>query len=267
MLQTLLPLLALALAGGHEAKLEIVNPHGTYGHLGAKRPPEGVLPGEIHHFTFDIKNLKLDKQGRASYSIGVEVFDSKGDLIFRLQPRNAIAQNYFGGNSMPCSSFLEIPLSAKPGFCTWRITVKDRSTAQAVTAEGKGKILPANFGLIQVGTFADREAKVPMPPLGVVGGNIYVSFATVGFARDTKSKQPNLKVALRVLDENGKPTFAEPLEGHVHEEVPEELSIIPLQFGLTMNRAGRFTVEVTARDEISGKTDRVAFPVRVLEAE
>jgi hypothetical protein len=268
MLHTFVPLLALVLAGGQESKLAIVNPHATYGHLGAARPKGSApLPGDILYFSFDIKNLKLDAKGRASYSIGIDVFDEKGDLSFQQKPQNAIAQNYFGGNLLSCSSFMEVPLNSKPGPRSWRIVLKDRNSGQSVTAEGKGMVRPADFGLVQVGTFADREGKVPTPPVGVIGSNLYVNFGTVGFGRDTSSKQPNHKVTLRVLDESGKATFPEPLEGHVHQDVPEEMKIIPLQFGLTMNRTGRFTIEISAQDAISGKSDRVTFPVRVLDAE
>jgi hypothetical protein len=265
MLQTLVTVLALTLAAGQDAKLEIDNVHATYGHLGAARPKNGMLPGEILHFTFDIKNLKLDSKGRASYSIAVEVLDAKGELFYRQKPQNAIAQNYFGGNTLQCSSFMQVPLNAKPGELHWRIALTDRSSGQTATAEGKGLIRTPEFGLVRVGTFADREGNVPTAPVGVRGSNLYINFAPVGFARDPKTKQPNIKVALRVLDENGKATFSEPLEGHVHEEIPEEAQVIPLQFGLTMNRTGRYTVELTARDELSGKSDRITFPVRVLD--
>src|SRR4051812_10293105 len=105
MLQFVLPVLALTLGGGEgDAKLVITNVRGTYGALGAKRPPSGVLPGEHLFFAFDVKNLKLDANGRALYSIGIEVFDDKGELIHRQNPTNAIAHSNFGGNVLPCSS-------------------------------------------------------------------------------------------------------------------------------------------------------------------
>jgi hypothetical protein len=268
MVSSLTTLLLVVLAPGQDTKLEIADPHTTYGYLGAKRPKGvGALPGETVYFTFDIKNLKLDKHGRATYSIGVEVFDEKGELAYEQKPRNAIAQNYFGGNSLPCSTQMDIPHNAKPGIYSWRTTVKDRADGRTVTIEGKGHIRPLDFGLIQVGTYADPEAKVPISPIGVVGRNLYLSFSTIGFQRDSKTKQPNIKTSLRILDEAGKPTFAEPLDGQVNADVPEELTIIPMQFGMTMNRPGRYTIELTAQDALSGKNDRVSIPVRILEPE
>jgi hypothetical protein len=40
-----------------------------------------------------------------------------------------------------------------------------------------------------------------------------------------------------------------------------------MTFGLTLDRAGRYTIELTAHDQISGKTSTVNFPVRILPSE
>src|SRR5438046_941340 len=105
MLQSLLLVSAFVSGAAQEGQLEIANPHVTYGFLGARVTNlSGRLPGDVSHFTFDLKNLQLDSLGRASYSMLVEVADAKGQPIFKLGPTNSIAQNYLGGNSMPCSA-------------------------------------------------------------------------------------------------------------------------------------------------------------------
>ena len=68
--------LAMVLAAGDEGKLEIANARATYGHLGPARPKTGILPGDIVYFTFNIKNLKLDDNGRAAYSVAIDVTDT-----------------------------------------------------------------------------------------------------------------------------------------------------------------------------------------------
>lgn len=267
MLQIVLPTLALALGAGEgDAKLEIANARGTYGYLGAKRPPSGVLPGETVNFSFDIKNLKLDANGRAIYSLAVEIYNDKGELLHRQNPQNATAQSNFGGNTLPVSSSIQIPIDAKPGELKWKITVEDRAAKQSVSLEGKGKILSPEFGLVQIGTFADRDNRAPINPVGVVGGHLYIHFAAVHFGRGA-NKEPDLEVSLRVLDDKGKPTMPQPLKGHVNKDIPESVKIIPLQFGLTMNRPGNFTIEINAQCVVCGKTSSVRIPVRVLPAE
>jgi hypothetical protein len=260
-------LIALSLPAATEGQLQIVNARGTYGYLGATRPKgSGVLPGEIAFYTFDIKNIKLDDKGRASYSMLVEGLDPKGQLAFRLGPHNATAQCYLGGNTLPCSAHMEIPPQMTPGTYTLRVTVEDRLANKKATFEGKGTVLPAGFGLVRVGTFADRELKVPTAPVGAPGQSLFIGFAPVGFARAKDTGQPDLKVSLRVLDEKKQATMPAPLGGRVHEHIPADALLVPLQFGLTLNRPGQFIIELTAADQVSGRRAQVTLPLRVLPA-
>ena len=259
-------LCSLAGAGaGGDGKLEIVNPRATYGHLGAVRPKgKGILPGDVAHFSFEINNLQHDDKGRASYSVAIEVRDANGELFYKQEPHNSVAQNFFGGNTFPCSAQLEIPFNAKPGTYSWKVTIHDRLGNQTATVSGKGDVLQADFGLVRIGTYADPEGKVPVPPVGVVGSTLYVNFSALGFGRTKQDKQPDLAVEMKILDENGKTTFAKPITGHVKSDIPESLKIIPLQYGVTLNRAGRFTIQLSARCDICGKSSTVSFPMRIL---
>jgi len=268
MLTALALTLALGGPGDSGGKLEIANVRSTYGYLGAPRPRDiGRLPGDIAHFAFDIKNLKLDENGRAYYSVAMEILDPKGQVFYREAPRNATALNYLGGNSLPCTAHLAVPLDTPPGEYTLKVTIKDRKTNESVTFEGKGTVLKKEFGLIQVGTFADRESKVPAPPVGVVGSSLYVNFAAVNFARDKTTKQPSLLVKMRVLDDKGKPTFSQPLTGRANSGIGEDMPIVPMHFGMTLNRVGRFTIELEATCELCGATTRVTLPLRVVDLE
>lgn len=257
--------LMLVLAQGQDAPLEIANARATYGYLGgAIKSKDGRLPGDIVHFSFDIKNLKLDDNARASYAMMVEVLNDKGRTQFKLGPVNSVAQNYLGGNSMPCSAQLDIPVDTPPGVYVFRVTVMDRANDAKVVFERKGKVRSLDFGLVQVATYADRDSKVPAPQVSVVGGMLFVHFAAVGFARDKSTKQPDLQVSLRVLDDNGKATFPKALTGEVTKDVPEEMHVVPLQFGLTLNRVGDFTIELEANDRAAGKSSKVQLPLKVV---
>src|SRR2546426_8634935 len=139
-----LPCIVLCVGAAQDNALEIANPRMTYGYLGAPRPMTGSLPGETVHVTFEIKNLKFDDNGKASYSIAIEIRDEAGKIFFEQRPYNAIAQNFLGGNSLPCSANVEIPLDAKPGKVEWKVTIVDRATKKSATLTGAGKILPAD---------------------------------------------------------------------------------------------------------------------------
>ena len=263
-----LPCVVLCLAGAQDGALEIVNHRPTYGYLGAPRPKgTGSLPGDTAHFTFEIKNLKLDENGKASFSIAIEIRDEQGKLIFEQKPYNSVAQNFLGGKLLPCSAHVEIPIDSKPGVVDWKVTIKDRTTNQTAFLAGKGKIRAADFGIVQVGLFADPESRVPMSAVGVVGDAAYLHFSAVGFGRDKDKKQPDLNVSFRILDEQGKPTFAKPLTGKINSGIGLKEGMVPVHFGLTMNRAGRFTIELTAEDRLTGKTATISYPIRVLPLE
>jgi len=265
---TWLPCVVLCLAGGQETTLELANPRVTYGHLGAPRPKgAGILPGDTAHFTFEIKNLKLDERGKASYSIAIEIRDAAGKLFFEQKPYNAVAQNYLGGNSLPCAAHIEVPLDAKPGDVDWKVTIKDRTSKQTAVLAGKGKILPADFGIVHVGLFADIDARAPMSAVAVVGDAAYLQFSAVGFARAKETKQPRVHVALRILDDQGKPTMAQPITGKIDAGINPQEQFLTNQFGLTFNRAGRFTIEVTAEDQTTGKRSQITYAIRVLPLE
>ena len=258
----------VCLTAVQDNSLEIVNHRRTYGYLGAIRPKEtGSLPGDIAYFTFEIKNLKLDDSGKASYSIAIEIRDADGKLFYEQKPYNSVAQNFLGGNLLPCSAHIEIPFDAKPGVVDWKVTVKDRATMKTAVAAGKGKILPADFGIVQVGLFADAEARVPMSAVGVVGDSAYLQFSAVGFGRDKDKNQPDVHVSMRILDEQGKPTMAKPISGKIDAGVSPKEKLLPMLFGLTLNRAGRFTVELTAEDRVSGKRSQISYAIRVLPLE
>lgn len=258
----------LCLTAAPSGDLELSNPRGTFGYLGPVRPKgTGMLPGEIIHFTFDIKNLKFDEYGQAYYSIAIEMRDEHDKLFYEQRPYNSVARNFFGGHSLPCSAHVEIPLDAKPGMLHWKITVKDRKTNQTAAVAGKGKILPADFGIVQVGLFSDGDRRDPVSAVGVVGDALYLHMWVVGFGREKTGKQPDVQVALRVIDDHGKSTMSQPLTAKISADIDPKERILPFQFPFTMNRAGRYTIELTAEDRTTGKNSRIIYPIRVFPLE
>lgn len=267
MVTSLSCLLLLSLAPAQKGDLQIVNARPTYGYLGPTRPPTGAVPGETFHFTFEIKGMSQDKNGQVFYSLLMEVLNEKGETYFKLGPRKAVARNFLGGATIPCSAHLDVPVDAPPGAYTLRVSIEDRKTKKKAVFEKTGKILPMTFHLVNVATFADAPGKVPASPVGIVGESRYIGFSAVGFARDKKTDQPNIDMQLKIYDAKGNPTMAQPLSGNIKEGVPENAKILPnYTVGFTLTKTGRFTVELTATDKISGKTSKVSFPIQVVPA-
>jgi hypothetical protein len=91
-----------------------------------------------------------------------------------------------------------------------------------------------------------------------------VNFHAVGFER--ASGQPNLSVEMKILDDKGNATLKKPFTGEVNKDVPDKLAALPMQFLVELNRPGKFTVELTATDKVSGKKTNASFPITVMQS-
>jgi hypothetical protein len=263
MWMSVLAVTLVGLATGQGGSVSIANQRLTYGHLGPQRPTNKYLPGDMIDLLFEAKGITFDAKGKATYTTALAILDPKGEDLLKQAPKSSSTQNYLGGNSVPCAAHFGIPLNSQPGTYTLRVTITDSANKQPATVEQKIEVLPMDFGLVHVGTSANREATISWSPVGVVGDSIYLNFAAIGFKRDGK-KQPNIKVTMRVLDDKGKPTGGAEMTGEANNGVPPDVELLPMQFGVTLNREGRFTLELTATDVLSGKKSTVNFPVRVL---
>ena len=153
-----------------------------------------------------------------------------------------------------------------PGTYTIQLHLEDLLSKRTTSTSIKAKVLPKTFGIIHIEPSGDPEGQVPSSPICVIGESLYVHYALVGFSRDKKSKEPNLSVALRIFDKNGKETMPVPLAGKADAEtnIPQTFQIIPFSFAFTLNRTGEYTIELSAKDELTGKTAKERFPVKVI---
>jgi hypothetical protein len=126
----------------------------------------------------------------------------------------------------------------------------------------KFEALRPDFGLVRLSGTGDAEGQVPAGAL-CAGQSLWVNGAVVGFRRGGAAQQPNVSLELRVVDEKGKPTMAKPFGGTIDKDVPTKDTALPIQFLVSLNRPGKFTVEVKATDQIAGKTVAQSFPITV----
>src|SRR5262249_20582566 len=107
----------------------------------------------------------------------------------------------------------------------------------------------------------DPEGQIPAGrPLS--GQSMWLNFLVVGFARDDQ-RQPHVTFTMRILDDKGRPTVANPFTGKIREGVPANANALPAQFLLALNRAGQFTLELKATDQITGKKIEGSYPFSV----
>jgi hypothetical protein len=252
---------ALSLAPNQADSLSLTHVRSTHGMLGPTRTEDKVLPGESVFLSFDIEGITVDDKGMVHYSMGTEVTDSKGKVLFKRDPRNLDAPVTLGGHSVPAYARVDVGLEQPPGVYTLKVTVTDIKKDAKQTLSREIEVLPKDFGLVRLTYSSDSEGllRVVVPGCGEA---LWIHFGAVGFARDA-AKQPNVSIAMRVIDANGKATLSQPTAAEVTKDVPDNAMMIPLRFLLHLNRPGKFTVELTATDKISNKSAKLTFPLTV----
>jgi hypothetical protein len=265
MITTIAFVAALSLAPHDAGELAVRDVRATYGIIGPKRPAEGVLPGDSVFLTFDIDGITADADGKIRYSVATEVKDAKGKTHYSQPGRELEAIAALGGNQLPAYAQIEIGLQQPPGDYTMKLTVSDLASKKSTSISHNFKVLPKEFGIVRLATSSDPEGRHPAGlPLGV-GQSLWINLAAVGFQRGGQG-QPNVAFTLRILDEAGKPTLSKPFAGAINQGVTAQAPALPVQFHVGLNRAGNFTIEITAKDEIGGKMAKKSFPITVSAA-
>jgi len=254
-----------ALALGQTGELTLTNARPTYGVLGATRKDADnlrLLAGDVIFISFDIENLREAADGQVKYSMGMELTNKEGKILFRQEAQDLDAYNSLGGRRVPAFVASDIGTDTPPGEYTITAIVRDRNAQATKKLSRKFEVLPKGFGLVRLALAYD-ERGLPAPPMGVAGQRLLVNFAVAGFERDKTSKMPHLTTTMRVL-ENGRPTLEKHSQAAV-KDVPEGQSLVPLTFALNLNRPGKFTVELKVTDDISTKSATQTFDLSVVE--
>lgn len=252
---------ATTLAPGQSGKLTLTNARATYGLLGPARSDLRVLPGDILCLEFDIEGIAVPADGKVEYSMGLEVVDAKGKVIYKQNPTNLKAIASLGGRTVSAQAYVDIGLDTPPGDLTVNISVTETSSKQAESLTQKVEVLPAGLGIVQLKLTSDASGLLPAGLVGS-GESIWVTFATVHFGRDNK-QQPNVQFELRILDEGGKPVGVDPQTGLIDRTAQTKEKLLGAQFLVCANRAGKFVVELKATDKVAGKSATTSFPLIV----
>jgi hypothetical protein len=266
---------ALAAAPADAGPIQIKNDHFTYGIYGPPRKDAEVTPGDVLILAYDIEGLTVRDDGQVLYSTAMELLNKDGKSEFKENPIDRQAVNALGGSRVPGLSRITIGADTAPGEYTVRITVADKAPnvkSQPAVVERKFTVAKPGFGIIlpQFGYDKPATAPPPAPPVAVPGQTLLFFFAVVGFdAKAGKTGQDmfttDLSVELSVLDESGKPTLAKPFTGSVKAVPADGKDFWPAQFPLSLNRSGKFTVVLTAKDNQGNKTAKLELPLTVVD--
>jgi hypothetical protein len=255
----------LSSVSGPSGQLELTNVRTTYGILGPPRPNTKFLPGDLFVECFDIEGLKADASGKVHYTIGMEVSDSEGKLVFKQNPLDREAKRAADGKGIPACASVGIGWDQPSGDYTVKVSVTDRAAGSTKELTQRYHLLPRDFGIVHVALTGDSAGRLAAAALRK-GQTGYLNFSVVGFERSQVNKQPDVTVVLRVLDEKGRAVLDESPSGGVNRDVPARSHALPMQFAVQINQTGKLKVELVATDKVSGKRSTLSFPLTVSAA-
>jgi hypothetical protein len=264
MVSLLLLTATLGLPANQGGSLALSNVRSTHGVMGPARAEDKLLPGDALFVAFDIEGITVDGAGKFAYSIVTEVSDAGGRMAFKQDPKELAGTTSLGGSRVPGYAELRIGLDQEPGDYTLKVTVTDSAARRSQSVTRPFTVLKKDFGIVRLALTSDADGLLPVPVVGI-GQPLWVHYGIVGFTRGT-DKQPQVNIEVRIVDDSGKATTAKPIAGSITKGVPESLVALPMNFLLSPNRSGKFTVEVTATDTLARKSAKLSFPLTVYEA-
>jgi len=253
----------LAMLPEQSGKISIENPVLLHGFPGLPRTSNKFAHGDSFCLAFDIKGLAADAEGKVIYSLLTEVMVN-GRLEFKHESKDIEAIDSLGGNVLSAFTQLNIGVDQPDGKYTVKVTATEKKTKAVATVVQEFILTKADLGIVRIRTTADRDEKVPISAFSI-GESAWLNMSIIGFARD-KAKQPNLKITMVIVDSNGKPTVQKPPVAEISKDVAPDLDLLPLQFFVSMNRAGKFTIKLKVVDQVSGKNASLDLPLEVTQA-
>jgi hypothetical protein len=234
--------------------LKITNVRATYGLYGTTRKDDKKFHlGDFVTLHFDIKNLKVNKDGEFRYAMGTTIA-RKGAAkpIFKRDPDEGdmVVPALFGETTLHAFAYLDLRLDTPPGDYVYKITVIDRNAKRSESLEYPFEVLKPAFAFVRLVVSPEGA---PVPPIAVPGQTMILSFDLVGFKLG-RNKQPDISVEVRPLNDEGKPTGARPLTGRLKQVSMESDKVVQVAaIRLPVNKAGKYKIAVKAIDNNNDK--------------
>jgi hypothetical protein len=250
------------------AKLEIVNIKVMHGPLGPEHKDQTkieVYPGEELFFKYSASGAGTDEGGNVSGSFEVKVLDGNGNVQINEKSafKGVIA---LGGGTFPGITPVSFGPAAPAGKYKVVVTVTDALREETASFEREVTVKPRAFAAINPRFFHDSDHKVAAPVGGHVNQVLFFRLFVIGF--DVAQMKIKTKMAIQVLDKNGRDMMPQPITASVVNNKAEEVAkITSLTFNgsLALNRAGEFTLRFTFTDEMGNKQFKFEAPLKVLD--
>jgi hypothetical protein len=258
-----LALAALTAVPAQGGQLKLDNVRMTVGVLGPTRKDAKFLPGDVILLRFDINGITIAANGETRYKMESRIVDKNNKLKFHREPQEKLEVFQLRGSTIPGAALFVLGVDYEPGIYTIEITVEDPKTKTKDTLSTKYEVLKPDFGIVQLHATADPGGGIPISNTYTVGQNFVLWYTVTSFERDPKTKQPKLELQVQLFDDKGIALLPEPLKGK-QEEADEKTQLVTFDYPLQTNRAGKFSIQITATDKISNKKATIDWPFTVL---
>jgi hypothetical protein len=256
-------LLMLAAAGMAPAKVELKDVQPCHGQLGPARENSEYIRGDEVLVRFTIAGVKMDDDGRVRLELTVAYADAKGKVIDKntLPIQSVLA---LGGGSLPGIARVAINPDTPTGEYTLQVTVTDRLSKESASFEHKFTVKEAEFALVAIRFYQDREGRSAAPAGGTVGQTNFIQLRAIGF--DRSKGEYDLELTLQIFDAKGNAVMPKPVRAMIHSKDPKVVraaAALPLTADITLNRPGDFVLRITLTDNLVKKTVKFEAPVKV----
>jgi len=192
--------------------------------------------------------------------------------VFKHEPTDMETLNWLGGDDLPANAYWPIPRDNEaPGEYVMKVTVSDKASKKSATLTRAFTVKKVELGYVRtVFTYPALalpalELPLPSPPVAVAGQTLMLHYALVGFEFN-KDKKTDLTVTIRVLDEKGNATLKKVLTSDIKSDEKQAPGLMVFQPArIALNKAGKYKVELTAKDNLSKETTKEVFDLTVLE--
>jgi hypothetical protein len=273
---TALALAALLGAAPPRPDLKLTNVRMTVGELGAPRDSNKFLPGDVVFIAYDIEGLTIDADGNTRYALAMEVTNPAGKIIIDQRPSDRLDFAPLRGNRIPARAYVTVGLDDEPGQYRCKLTVTDPSTRQSADLTVTFEVLKKTFAIVAVYTTHDPKGEIAAPTSGFVGDTLWIQYTIAAFERDAKTMQPDVGIQFQFYDENGNAILVDARNQPVPRKHIQDAKTVPpvkvgagtfgLRFPVFLNRPGKFVVQMTATDNVSGKTFTYKLPLSASDA-
>jgi hypothetical protein len=250
----------LALTGQCASALEVKNTRPAYGPLGATRPDNKFLPGDVLLIHYDIEGLTPHtKTGKVAYSSELEFLDSKGKTISSKKSEAQSLIPDLGPKSVAGIMNAIMGEDQKPGKYTVKLKVTDLNSKKTAEFAYPFELLPKGFGAI----------RVMSPAFGVPGGESMIQFALVELPLDKKGN-PSVDITMTITEEGSKTTLSTKVINWP-KDLPDDLNLqkqnlVPVVIPISnLNRAGRFVINLDVEEKNQKRNIKLRFPLTVLD--